>query len=44
VEVSEHRYHNMIYSSYPMIAIFKGEDMIIETNDSIMNLGTKEKI
>ena len=38
LENSEHRYHNMIYSSPSMIAIFKGEDMIIEiANDAIID-------
>ena len=44
VEESEHRYHNMIYSSPSMIAIFKGEDMIIEiANDAILNSWDKDK-
>jgi PAS domain S-box-containing protein len=44
VEESEHRYHNMIYSSPSMISIFKGEDMIIEiANDAILNSWGKNK-
>jgi PAS domain S-box-containing protein len=44
VEESEHRYHNMIYSSPSMIAIFKGEDMIIEiANDAIIHSWGKGK-
>lgn len=44
VEESEHRYHNMIYSSPSMIAIFKGEDMIIEiANDAILTSWDKTK-
>jgi two-component system CheB/CheR fusion protein len=44
VEESEHRYHNMIHSSPSMIAIFKGEDMIIEiANDAIINSWGKGK-
>jgi PAS domain-containing protein len=42
---SEYRYHNIIYSSPSMIAIFKGEDMIIEiANDAIIKTWGKEKI
>jgi two-component system CheB/CheR fusion protein len=41
---SEYRYHNMIYSSPSMIAIFKGEDMIIEiANDAIIKSWNKGK-
>lgn len=37
VEETEARYHNMIYSSPSLIAIFKGKEMIIETaNDAIL--------
>ena len=44
VEESEHRYHNMIYSSPSMIGIFKGENMIIEiANDAILNSWGKDK-
>ena len=44
VEESEHRYHNMIYSSPSMIAIFKGEDMIIEiANDAILKSWGKDR-
>ena len=44
VEESEHRYHEMIYSSPSMMAIFKGEDMIIETaNDAILESWGKGK-
>ena len=44
VEESEFRYHEMIYSSPSMIAIFKGEDMIIEiANDAIIESWGKGK-
>ncbi len=44
VQASEHRYHEMIYSSPSMIAIFKGEDMIIEiANDAIIQSWGKGK-
>jgi two-component system, chemotaxis family, CheB/CheR fusion protein len=44
VEESEHRYHNMIYSSPYMIAIFKGKDTIIEiANDAIIETWGKGK-
>ena len=44
VEESEHRYQSMIYSSPHMIAILKGEDMIIEiANDSILESWGKGK-
>jgi two-component system CheB/CheR fusion protein len=44
LEESEHRYHTMIYSSPSMIAIFKGEDMIIEiANDAILKSWDKTK-
>ncbi|MBC7535340.1 MAG: PAS domain S-box protein, partial [Ferruginibacter sp.] len=41
---SENRYHNMIYSSPSLIAIFKGEDMIIDiANDAILESWGKGK-
>lgn len=41
---SEHRYHNMIYSSPYMIAIFKGVELIIEiANDAILESWGKGK-
>ncbi|WP_298348571.1 chemotaxis protein CheB [Runella sp.] len=44
VEESQHRYHNMIYTSPSLIAIFKGEDMIIEiANDAIIESWGKGK-
>jgi two-component system CheB/CheR fusion protein len=44
MQESEHRYHNMIYSSPSMIGIFKGEDMIVEiANDAILNSWDKGK-
>ncbi|WP_394993106.1 PAS domain-containing protein [Emticicia sp.] len=44
VEASEFRFHNMIATSPSMIAIFKGEDMIIEiANDSIIESWGKGK-
>ena len=37
IEESEHRFHQMIYSSPSMIAILRGEDLIIEVaNDAIL--------
>jgi PAS domain S-box-containing protein len=44
VEETEHRYHNMIYSSPYMIGIFKGKDTIIEiANDAILETWGKGK-
>ena len=44
IEASEHRYHEMIYSSPSLIAIFKGEDMIIEiANDAVLESWGKGK-
>ncbi len=44
IEVSEHRYHEMISSSPSMIAILKGEDMIIEiANDAVLESWGKGK-
>ena len=44
IEESEHRYHNLVYTSPSMIAIFKGEAMIIEiANDSILESWGKGK-
>ncbi len=44
IEDSEHRYHEMIYTSPSLIAIFKGEDMIIEiANDAILESWGKGK-
>ena len=44
IEESQHRYHEMISSSPSMIAIFKGEDMIVEiANDSIIESWGKGK-
>ncbi|WP_309614847.1 chemotaxis protein CheB [Flavobacterium sp.] len=44
LEESEHRYHNMIYSSPSMIAIFEGEDMIVKiANDAILNAWDENK-
>ena len=44
IEESEHRYHNMIYSSPSLISILKGEDMIIEVaNDAILETWGKGK-
>ena len=41
---SEHRYHNLVYTSPSMIAIFKGKNMIIEiANDSILESWGKGK-
>ena len=41
---SEHRYHQMIYSSPYLIAILKGENFIIETaNDAIIDTWAKGK-
>ena len=44
VEESEFRFHNMVYTSPSMIAIFKGKDMIIEiANDAIIEAWGKGK-
>ena len=44
VEESEHRYHNLVYTSPYMIAIFKGKDAIIEiANDAIIETWGKGK-
>jgi PAS domain S-box-containing protein len=44
VEESEHRYQQMIYTSPSLIAIFKGENMIIEiANDAIIESWGKGK-
>ena len=44
IEESEHRYHEMIYSSPSMMAILKGEDMIIEiANDAVLESWGKGK-
>ena len=44
VEESEHQYHNLIYTSPCMIAIFKGKDTIIEiANDAIIETWGKGK-
>ncbi|MBC7614465.1 MAG: PAS domain S-box protein, partial [Pedobacter sp.] len=44
IEESEHRYHNMIYSSPSLISILKGEDMIIEVaNDAVLESWGKGK-
>jgi PAS domain S-box-containing protein len=44
IEESEHRYHNLIYTSPYMIAIFKGKDSIIEiANDAIIETWGKGK-
>ena len=44
VELSEHRYHNLIFSSPTLIAILKGENMIIEiANDAILEQWGKGK-
>ncbi len=44
IKESEHRYHNLVYSSPSMICILKGEDMIIEiANDSILESWGKGK-
>jgi PAS domain S-box-containing protein len=44
VEESEHRYHNLVYTSPYMIAIFKGKDTIIEiANDAIIETWGKGK-
>lgn len=43
-EETELRYHNMIYSSPSLIAIFKGKNMVIEiANDAIMDSWGKGK-
>ena len=44
IKESEHRYHEMIYSSPSMMAILKGEDMIIEiANDAVLESWGKGK-
>lgn len=44
IELSQHRYHNMVYTSPSLIAIFKGEDMVIEiANDAIIESWGKGK-
>ena len=44
IEESEHKYHNLIYTSPYMIAIFKGKDLIIEiANDAIIETWGKGK-
>ncbi len=44
IEESEHRYHNLVYTSPYMIAIFKGKDTIIEiANDAIIETWGKGK-
>ncbi|MBC7382430.1 MAG: PAS domain-containing protein [Bacteroidia bacterium] len=44
IEESEFRYHNMIYTSLSLIAIFKGEDMVIDiANDAILESWGKGK-
>ena len=44
VKESEYRYQNMVYSSPSLIAIFKGEDMIIEiANDAVLESWGKGK-
>jgi PAS domain-containing protein len=44
IEESEHRYHEMIFSSPSMIAILKGEEMIIDiANDAILETWGKGK-
>ncbi len=44
IEETELKYHNMIYSSPSLIAIFKGENMIIEiANDAILDSWGKGK-
>ena len=45
IEESEHRYHEIIYTSPSLIAIFKGEDMIIDiANDAILDSWGKGNI
>ena len=44
IKESEHRYHNLIYSSTSMICILKGEDLIITiANDAILKVWGKGK-
>ncbi len=44
IEESEHRYHEMIFSSPSMIAILKGEEMIVDVaNDAILETWGKGK-
>ena len=44
IEESEHRYHDLVYTSPYMIAIFKGKDTIIEiANDAIIETWGKGK-
>ena len=44
IEETEHKYHNLIYTSPYMIAIFKGKDLIIEiANDAIIETWDKGK-
>ncbi len=44
IEESEHRYQSMVYNSPSMIAILKGEDMIIEiANDAMIETWGKGK-
>ena len=44
IKESEHRFQSMVYSSPSMIAIFKGEDMIIEiANDAVLESWGKGK-
>ncbi len=44
IEESENRYHEMVYSSPSLIAIFKGEDMIISiANDPVLESWGKGK-
>jgi PAS domain S-box-containing protein len=44
IEETEHKYHNIIYTSPYMIAIFKGKDLIIEiANDAILETWGKGK-
>ncbi len=44
IEESEHKYHNIIYTSPYMIAIFKGKDLVIEiANDAIFETWGKGK-
>jgi PAS domain S-box-containing protein len=44
IEESKHRYHNLVYTSPYMIAIFKGKDAIIQiANDAIIETWGKGK-
>ncbi len=44
IEETEHKYHNLIYTSPYMIAIFKGKNLIIEiANDAILETWGKGK-